>query len=481
MLIKSIGGSVSIVLNDQQTKDISKEILLLPFVINDPVTGYVGQKAALQTSADNLLLDDENKELFYNFWKDDVILKYHNELQQLNADLKTNYLNSYLIDGGFQRGVHYPNNNPSEYTWLSPKLIPSMNGNPVTPNSIATEQDRIDDVQTYIDYLKTGFNDGIKTSSVTGVTATQFTVNTGVSPAIGDRVVIHSGGNSLFGLVTNVSGALVDYTFLGGTLVGSGTCDTFHNGFSNLERAHSSSNYADDVMYYFESELDAAVASWHTNLTTQKTNLDTNGDYAPRKAGNVLASGNCLFALNYLNSFQALAYNSRFIDSGLLLLETIIPIRSPQIPTRIAVIISNLGSVVQNPDGSFSGSGVYLLLAEVLNSRISRTGSLCSYNKAFLGLAYFDKLIYDSNAQLDQYELTMVVKTITEDVAAFDLTVKVDDITQLNLGDSVKIFDNDSIVYVRTISGISGLDVTLNTAIPVSLVISKLARLVKVL
>lgn len=470
---------MSIALTDQQLKDISKEILLLPFVINDPLTGYVGQKAALQLKSDALLADDNNKALFYNFWKDDVILKYHNELQQLNGDLRTNYNNTDLINGGYQSGVHYPNLSPS--LWLSPALIPSMNGNPVTTNSIADEQDRIDDVQTYIDYLKIGFNDGNKTSIVNGVTATQFNIVSGTPPVIGDRVVIHSGGSSLFGLVTNVSGSTVDYTFLGGTLIASGTCDTFHNGFSDLERSHAALNYADDVMVYFEGELDSAVAAWFTNLSTQKTNLDANGDYAPRKAGNILASGNCQFAINYLTSFQALVYNSRFVDSGLLLLETIIPIRSPQISAREAQVILNLGAVTQNPDGSFSGSGVYLLLTEVINSRISRSGSLCAYNNSFLGLAYFDKLIDDANTQLDQYEMTMVVKTITEDVDAFDLTVKVDDVSQLNLGDSVKVFDNDSIVYTRTISGISGLDVTLNTAIPVSLLASKLARLVKVL
>lgn len=467
---------MSIVFSDTALKQTSKDILLLPFLINAPLTGYIAQKSNLVAGSNDLLADDNNKKVFYDFWKD-VVLHYHNELELLNSLIKTNYSDVDLINAGNQSGVHYPNTNRN--IQIAPLIISSMNGNPSSTGATINESSRISDVSVWINYIKNGFTDGASTSVISGVTATQFTVSSGASPIVNNRIVLHDGTHSVFGFVTNVSGSTVTYTKLGGVLISAGICDNFLSGFTDSQRSHATTNYANDVMLYFQSQIDSSVVSWNTNMTSQKSILDTNGDYAPRKAHVQAASANIFSMQLSLSGWQGLPYNSRYINSGLLILENDISARTSQVSSRITEINNDLGATSQDTVGVFSGSGVYYELTKIINIRISRTGSLCAYNSSLLGLAYYDKLIADTNSQLAQYQVTMVVKTITQDVAINDLIIKVDTVSQLTVGDSVKLFDNDSIVYIRTISNISGLNITLNLAMLASLQTSKIARLVK--
>lgn len=466
---------MSITFTNTQLKATSKDILLLPFVINDPVTGYVGQKAALQTQSDVELADDTNKENFYNFWKS-TILHYHNELDFLNSSRRTDYSDTDLNAGGNQTGNHYPN---VVNLWLAPKLLSSMNGNPVVTSATVNETTNISEVTKYINYLKNGFSDGVASSSINAITSTDFNIVTGTPPAINNRVYLHNGTNSIFGVVTGVVGSLVSYTMLGGVLFSSGTCDISLAGFTNTERSHASVAVGHDVQVYFENQLSAAVTNWATNLTGQKLNLDNNGDYAPRKAHVLSAAANIFSLQLIISGWQGLAYNSRYIDSGLLLLQNAITTRTSQIAARITEIGTDLGAVTQDGTGAFSGTGAYFELTKIINIRISRSGSLCTYISSFIGLAYFDKIISDANDQLAGYQQTMVVKKITQDVSISDNVVKVDSTSQLSIGDSVKLFDNDSNVYSRVINGISGLNVTLDLAMVAVLATAKLARLTK--
>ena len=468
---------MSMTFSDTQLKATSKDILLIPFLINAPVTGYNAQKATLQEQSLVLQADDVNKTNFYNFWKS-VVVAYQTEREHLNGLLDAVYSDADLSDAGLQKGNHYPMDIPV-WTYMSPKQLPSMTGLPQTASAIIPESSRIADATTYSNYLQNGFADGADTSAVTSVTLTEFTHVSGVNPIVGNRIIINDGSNSLFGIVTDISSLpTISYTFLGGVLVSSGTCRNFHAAFTNSERSHATTNYANDVMVFFENQLSAAITNWKANFDAQKIIIDANGDYAPNKVTNILASAD-IFSLNLtITGWASLTYNTKYIDSGLLIIQSAISARSPQLSPRISQLTANLGTLSQT-SGVFSGSGAYLSLSEIINIRVSRTGSLCKYNGALLGISYFDKLIADSNTQLAQYEQTMVVKTITQDVSISDIVIKVDDVSQLSIGNNIKLFDNDSNVYSRTISNIVGLNVTLNLAMVAPLSISKLARLTK--
>lgn len=467
---------MAVTLTDEQLKNISKDIILLPFLINDPLSGYISQKAYLQSTLIGLLEADNNAAVFYNFLKNDVILKYQYELAELTGVARSNYLDSFLNDGGNQTGVHYPDT-PINVT-LAPLIIPEMSGNPTTVVNYG-EPYGITNVSLYVNYIKNGFNDGVDTFQADNITSTVFDFISGTIPDIGDRFVIVSGPDSFMGIVESIDSNAVTYTFIGGTLVSSGNGATYMAGFTDAERSHSSTPVYNSIMLFFESEILNYVNEWKTSLNNQIAHLTNNLDYEPRATENAAASANCSFTDDLLDSWFALSYNSKYTNSGLALLEGEITSRQPEITARVATINTNLGSVSQSITGEFSGSGLYYSFAVNLNIRIARTGTLCSYISSEALLAYFDKKINDTLLQIAHYEMFMIARQIAADVEPLSLTVEVLDVTNLNLGDTVKVFDNDSNIYVRVIQGIAGNFVTLNSAIPVLLEAGKLARIVK--
>lgn len=474
---------MSIAFTDPQIKNVSKDILLLPFYINDSVTGLVAQKAIIVNQTQALLDHDNDFKAFFDFWQA-TIGHYHAELLLLSGNQRTAYNPADLDAAGDQAGLHFPIS--PAWVKLAPKYLQSMSGLPSTATGNDTEDTKMNAVTPYIDLIKNGFNDGGTDVSITGITNTQFTVPVGTPPSIGQRIILDGSGKSLFGIVTNVVGTLVDYTYFGGDVgstIGSGRCRTFHAGFTNLERSHTGApNYANSVMIYFENQIIATVTDWQNHMLAEKAELDNNGDYAPRKANIQLALTNIANASADIISWSAFPYTSltgKFVDTGLAVISGRITTRLGQTSVRAAQIITDLGSVSQDSEGVFSGSGVYFELSKTINQRVSRTGSLCAYRENLLMLKAFDKMIDDANAQLAQYQATMFVNKLTADSTAFDNLLPVDSVADLSLGDEIKIMDNLSNVYTRQIAGISGLIVQLDTVLPVALTIANLARVVK--
>ena len=469
---------MALVFTNEQILNITKDIILIPSLINDPSTGYIAQKSLILASKDSLQKTDDGQKVFSDFWSS-VVQAYHSELTLLNSSVRTNYDVSNIVTAASGSGLHFPS------TWvnLPPKLIDSNNGNPITTSANKHLLDYITDEISAQSLLVSGFTDGAVTDTVT-ITGSTFTVTTGVF-VNGNRVVLSNGTSAFVGKITGVAGSVYTFTVLYGTaFTGSATCKNFFSGFTNAQRDGISPTAPYTAVYTaLTSGVDTKVTDLKTHLTSIQTTLQSNGDLSPRKTSVQTALTNIQTAISTINTWlatSATGTSGRYTDSKLANLTTTTTNLTSQRTSRITEIGTNLGSVSQSSDGSYSGSGAYLDLFKMVDLRSARgTGSLSQVNQIALGVLLFDKKIASANDQLTQYTNTFALTKISSDTIVGQTSFQVESTSGFSIGDSVYVMDNSSIVYTKSIQGITGNVITLTSAMPIALSVSNLARIAK--
>lgn len=480
---------MSLVFSAEQIKNMSKDKLLLPDIISAPNTGLIDQKAKYVASGANLLLTDESTEVFSDAWLQSI-QSYHDELLELSGDQRTLYDENKTVLAA-QANKSNDGHFPISPIWinLGPKLLDSNNGNPVTPTGNPTELDKSSVITALIDILKNGFTNGTPynfNATLVGNTLTFVGELLNVNP--GDLLyLLINGTDSVIVLVdtyTYVTDTELELSVLYGNLVdGTVVADTEILGFTDAQRSGQTSlGGYDDLYYFLRNSLLDAVQFWESSLEFQKSALESNPDLINQaNIDSALAAVNT--ALSTINVWQALTdlvINGLLSDSGLSPLESSIATRATEIPLRITEIDTDLGSVAQAPDGSFSGSGAYYELFVVVDLRCGLGfGTLTMYYDNLRNQDVFDRAIDKAETQLAQYDSVMYVSKILADTIIGQDTFDVDTTTGLLVSDSILVMDNNSITYARTISQIVGNSVKLNSGIPVALSANALARIVK--
>lgn len=501
---------MAIVFTDDQIKAISKNVADLPLIISNPAegTGLVEQKASVLVQKDDILdLDNQNK-IFSDNWID-TIEAYHGELKSLNLDLRTDYLNADLESGGLQASPHYTPSWPN----VVPILLASNNGNPVGAHGGPTEQSKIDDIDFYIDKLLNGFADGATdtTLDVAYTTGSGFIEIASGTLNNGDWIIIDHLGESMLALVGALGGYCtgetnppqlteVDCTGDGGTWNEAYTITplstdknfaigarvrNFHAGFTNAERGRVSTNYAFDVQVYFENNINTETTEYKDFLIAHKVFVDANGELVPLRKANVdNEKGILQSVIDDIVAWEGTIVanaNGKYTDAAIVpLLIDNLNLRTTRIPIRVAEIIADLGSISQAGDGSVTGTGVYLSLWEWLLIRISKSGgTLIQYNNFGLIEMHFDTKIAIAESTLEQYENTFAITLISSDTDLGEISFTVDNVSDFSVSQSVKIMDNESIVYTRNIDDITGNVITLDSGIPVELLVENQARIVR--
>lgn len=484
---------MGLVFDDNQIKNMSKDIILLPFVINDTETGYVGQKLKVIASKESFEKADSDQKVFSDFWID-TVSKYHSELYKLNAVQKTNYLDSNIINGGNQIAPHF---NTSWFK-LAPQLTDSNNGLPSTNTTNRKETDVLNDLIEAINLLKNGFNDGTTNDLITDVTNNSFKAETTL-PAVGTRAILTNGTKTTLVKILSVTTpppvipappvpepivSTITFEYLGGdqgSEVGSGNYFSYHSGYNNSQRSHLGT--IESLMLAYEARVISKTTELKNWLNDEKTIVDSNGDLAPRKTQNQNTSTNLLNAINEITTWEAMVVNNasgKFTDTGLAHLVNVHTNRNTQVTARITEITNSLGSVSQDGDGNISGSGCYFNLMTVINLRISKgTGTLFNVNQMGMAVGLFDKKIADGNTQLAQYQDVLLVTRLTNDTTIGQIEFDVEANSGFSVGDIIKIMDNDSNVYQRNVTLLPTGKIRLNSGVPVELKINSLARIVK--
>lgn len=508
---------MAIVFTDAELKTVSKEVVDIPLQI----ASLNDQKVQAVAGQDEALAKDNANKVFYENFKG-ILQAYYDEKKEIDGTLYTSYDDQNLIDAAkqVQGNPHYP----ISPVWANfqPKQIPSVTGDPTTPTT-PTEIDSVAALQTKINELLNGFTDG-------GLDDTLFEpyspgdplkVNTG-GFAVGQRVVVDQGNISLIAEVTAVapasssSGTCSDTMYLdqascelngetwtpdpplyaedvsinvlagpAGGLGAGARVRNFHPGFSNAEREGTSTPYAPEVLAYFQGLVSAEVAVWKAHLQGQQTALGAN-TASGAQAGEITAAiADVAAALAEIGLFEGAPASGagvgRYGDSRIVPLEAARALRATQAPARAAQIVAAFGTLSQAGDGVFSGAGQWFSFFTWIDQRISRAGgTLFAFYNFDLVIKFIDQKIVGANNKKNEFELTMVVKKLTDDAngSAF---INVADTVGLSVSDPVKLLDDSALpVLVTTITGINGN--TIQLAVPATgYTVDQVARLVKLL
>jgi hypothetical protein len=499
-------------LTDQQIKDLSLTTLQLPLVIDNPTEGngliqmqqyVVDDKARLET------IDTQNK-IFTDHWIT-VLGDYYSELEELDKTIKSPYSESVIIAGGKSTLPHY-----DDTSWIniSPMVSDVLQGNPTSIGPGPDENELLLPVNDNIDKMINGF-------SGTGVIDTTllnpYTLGSGAITLTlgaltpGELIIIDNAGISMIaevgasggfctgetpsgsgidestcltngGLWTNTEGIIplsTDISFPAGARVRN-----FHIGFNDSERGHQTTNYAFDVMVYFQNELDGAVSDWKDSMTIQSDALSNNGDLIPaNEALNLTALSNVNSVLSDTNTWilsVIIGINGKYTDSKLPLISDSTILRLSQIPLRIVDLNNNLGTIAQSGDGSTTGAGVYKSLYDFVNIRIAKAGgALYGFYVSDTSIGFIDAQVATSQSQLDQYNNTFAIASLINDTIVGQIEFEVDSVSEFLVGHSVKVMDNNSVIFSRTIDTINGTTIRLDSGVPSVLLLVNDSRIVR--
>jgi hypothetical protein len=474
---------MSLVFTDTQLKDLTKGVLNAPANI----LAAQADQAAMVAQKAKLLVTDQGNETYTNNWLN-IIARYHEELKYLNGVTHTNYDSAAIQPAGklTQPNIHF---NPPTWVKFQPQLHASNNGIPIGAWA-NTETEAIDRANLYLDYLKNGFTDGAaNTTATTGFVVDEIDVTSAVGLAAGNRVLFISGSNFLLGTIDTIVGLKLKIIIIlssggfPGILTGA-TVANFHVGFSLAQRDAGTGANAGDVAYQaaLKVPIDTAIADWKTRLNAEKTELLAN-DATGTEATEITNAKNLvnghITTITTWQSFPAIGVGTGRFGTNLPPLEVSLANRPAQITSRITEITTALGSVSQLPDGTYSGSGNYFKLFDNLNLRLNIAGgSLRSYYDADLGVQALAQIVVNLQNQKIRDEATFNVKSFTADADGTNV-IKVNTITGLIVTDAVKIMSNSQAVLSAVITGIAGLNVTLDITIPNTYTVADLARLSK--
>ena len=475
---------MALVFTDQQIKDLTQ------FVVDAPATivSFNNDKANLIAQKAKYLGEDDGNAVYTNNWLN-IINQYHEEERYLTGVQRTNY-NSADIDpaGRLAPGnIHFVTSPP--WPNFQPKLDPSNIGLPTSPFA-ATESNAMGLITSNLNLLKTGFSDGAASTTTTAsFVVDEVDVTSASGFAAGHRVLFISGSNFLYGTVVSVTGLKLKITIISASAgfggIGSGaSVSNFFAGFSFSQRESGAggSPGLTAFMAGLKTTIDGSVSDWETRLNAQLTALNANDASAPEAAEIATARTNAQAAKNVIDAWQAFPSigvgTSRF-GTNLPALETKISGRPAEIAARVAQIPARLGTVVQAGDGTFTGSGNYLKLFETLNARLSKTGgTLRLFYAADLGVVLFDQMIANTTAKQARDGATFTIAKLTANANGTN-QVTVDSVAGLSVGNTVKFMSVSEPVVTTTITGISGLVLTLGVVVPATYTVGGGSRVVK--
>ena len=477
---------MSITFTDVELRTTSKIILSTPIEI----ASLNAQKVnVLVGKADALLKDNANIPFYENYKS--ILEAYYDESVGLNGTTYTKYLDSQLEDAARLKegNVHYPTS--PAWIRMSPKTNDANVGLPTSINPVNELAD-MPIITTSISQLVSGFNDGPTTSVTTAIypIAQTYIETLTAGYMVGNRIVVSDGVHSMLAVITGTAllptpRLLITVTTPPTLALGIGAviAENF-SGFTNAERESGISAYP-EIYSGLTALIDANVIPWKTSLESELVALNLNTDIGTQATEIATAKVNVQDAIDIITTWQAAPATGvgvgRFGDTVLTPLENKIASRPAEVSGRIAEITTAIGTLSQDVEGAFTGTGNVFSFFKWIDFRISKSsGTLFSYYNFDLIITFIDDKIVKANSKSSEYALYMVVKKLSLAPDGTN-TIKVTDTTGLAISDTVKIMDDTLLaITTATISGISGQFVTLS--VPISgYALDKYARLVKLL
>lgn len=490
-----------LVFTNDQIKNITKDIILIPFIIDDPEnnTGYVQQKEGVQVLKDSIAQTDGELKVFSDLHINNIT-NYHKAYEALTTEKRSNYSEAMLQEGGLQQAPHFETS--PIWMGLIPKLRSENTGLPISDPNTHTEIDLINLVTPPIGALKNGFSYGTYTGIASAITGLSFTVEEEIGISVGDEGMLTSGNAFSYIRITSItpaqaeqvgppavsaSDALLEYIVLGGTTgpMATGNFRNYQSGFTNAQRGRQVAISGSDlaIMQMFEQAIINSVNDWKANMVIQRNAFAQTDDGARRTQVNnaITELDNTLLAIDLWELAPLVDPNGRFTDTGLDALELSMSDRKIISAELITIMETEIfGTLTQVPKGDFTGEGSYFDLFTFVNLRISKgTGTLFQFYQADMAISLFDKKILDANSQLTQYKNTFALVKVLSDTELGQIEFDCETPNEFSEGDSVYVMDNATIVFTRNIIDIDGNTITLDNGIPAELKLNGLGRITR--
>lgn len=474
---------MAISFSNTQIAQMSKAILTLPTEIEASKNAQSNQAAGKV----ELKTKDDNNKTFYDHFHN-VVNQYHAELLALDGTQKTNYSDADLDAGARQSAgnLHYPIT-PSVWMGLKPKVLDSNKGLPSSnipgAHEVYWESQLEYDLGIFLD----GWTDGAvnTTTTTTYNDVSGVTLSSAAGLAIGHRVVLYNGSDGMYGTVSGISGNNVQFAVIippTGILNSGSTLKNNFPGFTNTER--ESGTAARQTMFNgMKIRINNEVSQYKTYLQNEQTALAANGVGTPENSEIVTAKANVDAQISTVTTWQANPDTgvgvAKWGDTKIVPFRASVLTRKTFVVTRISQVNFRLGTLTQNSEGDYSGTGNYLKLFDWISLRISKVGgTLLQFYMSDLGGKALGEQTGSLEKQLTEYKNVFAVTKFTSDGNGTD-TIEVDNVAEFMPNDSVMIIDDDTPFISRVILSISGKSVRLNGVVGSDFKVDTTARLVK--
>lgn len=474
-------------LSQTERIQISGEQVDLPLKITT-ANNTIAQLADVKT---DLLNQDNSLKIFFDKYND-IINSYQTERMWIDGTTYALVTNTDL-DNSAQK-ISGNKFFPTDGSWINfqPKKHPSSEGLPTTlsPNSelgifLSTSSGLI----KLLDFLPNGQSSGVADDTLT----TAYTPGSGTmlvttgGQTIGNLLLVKNGSISgLFKVLTSVGTTLTVEEVVppNGTLPISADVIENITAFTNSERNTLTSATAQNVLTGLANLIISLVLSWETALNNQLTALNSNFDSgATSEIADAIADIND--AKSVIDTWQAfpstgtLLNDSKFVNANITSLQAEVLARQTFTSTRITQIITALGSITQNANGTYTGTGFYHLRFIQIDSRINLAGGpLTEYYEKNLATSALTQIVTNANNRFTAFNSELRTEALTQN-ATGETKVSVASVTGYSVSDTIFVMADNEIELTGTISAIVALNITLSFIVPATYTKDKRARIYK--
>lgn len=413
--------------------------------------------------------------ILYNDAHLERVTPYETEHRWINGTTYTTITKSQIETFGADTGRNtyfFP------ISWMKPnaQLQPNGNGNPKSssPNSESAKLNAAFEANGIIStlaFLRNGQASGAPTryldnSYSPGASTLTFTFAHSFN--IGKYLYIAGSGTSALVRITAVTSLTVTIVEIippASTISIGGSAIESILGFTNVERQNLTSVSYQRILNQLVSNIDSSASIYATAVGNQLAQLKLNIDQKAQIAAETTSATDAQTAYSTWNALPSTGVGGKWADISLDNFAANYNARIAGFAARINQIVTALGSITQNPEGEYSGNGLYLQRYKCMNFLInSANGPLQQINglKGVVGNVQ-QKVINTADKLATFSNLVSYGGFIKNPVGN---SVEIDGVSQFIATDKVLLAGNDLPSVECTIVSISGKTIVLNITIP---------------
>lgn len=470
-------------LNSSQRVQISGELLDIPLKIAQANNTI----AQLDEFKQGLLDQDDSLKIFFDKFNAQVNA-YQNEHKYLDGTTYAEVTNQDVIDGA-KRATGNKFFAPTYYKF-KPFLHNSAKGLPttITPGS---ESEFYTDLyfSELLDFMLNGQTSAVPDDTTTAAYTSGTLLVTAGGQTVGNLILVQDGTEIGLFKVTNVASLTLTVEEVippTGTL-GTGA-DVIENlpAFTSTEKNTLVSGTYQELLTELTNTIISKVATWETILNSQLTELNNNDDSRATQLAEITAAKASINnVLSNINFWQALpstgngTNDSKFDDANITILINDVNTRTAFIPTRATQITTAFGTITQDAEGIYTGSGIYFNRFVQIDSRINLVGGpLTEFYEKDSAITALTEGADTQQLKADTYSSELLVTKLTDNATGTN-TINVEDASGFSNGNAVYVVADGLTELTGTITNIVSNTVTLSFTVANTYTTTLRARLYK--